>query len=65
MIASLLKVFSGNISDRLRKRKPIAIAGNVRGIGDEKEVDRVDLSQFATEVEATGIYIRTISIEHR
>jgi hypothetical protein len=45
--------------------KPIAIAGNVRGIGDEKEVDRVDLSQFATEVEATGIYIRTISIEHR
>jgi len=45
--------------------KPIAIAGNVRGIGDEKEVDRVDLSQFATEVEATGIYIRTISIEPR
>ncbi len=45
--------------------KPIAIAGNVRGIGDEKEVDRVDLSQFATEVEATGLYIRTITIEHR
>jgi hypothetical protein len=45
--------------------KPIAIAGNVRGIGDEKEVDRVDLSQYATEVEATGIYIRTITIEHR
>lgn len=45
--------------------KPIAIAGNVRGIGDEKEVDRVDLSQFATEVEATALYIRTITIEHR
>ncbi len=45
--------------------KPIGIAGNVRGMGDEKEVDRVDLSQFATEVEATGLYIRTITIEHR
>ncbi len=45
--------------------KPIGIAGNVRGIGDEKEVDRVDLSQFATEVEATGLYIRTISVEHK
>ncbi len=45
--------------------KPIGIAGNVRSIGNEKEIDRIDLSQYATEVEGNGFYIRTIVIDHR
>ena len=46
--------------------RPISIAGNVRG--EKKNIidpDRVDISQFATEILANNFFSKTVSIDHK